>query len=367
MNLIRLIIRCLAITTVGDNIVFGEVRASASSIQSPKDVFFQGREMLSIESKIVGGQPAGLTQFPYYGKLQSLCLGWKQDSKIRDVTSSTLVRIAQWWGSSPGTPDSISTCAATLVHSDIILSAAHCNGISENVNVVVGAYYPFSSVQGILRTVTDRIVNPNYNDVTIANDFLVLKLDSPVPTTPVTLNSDPTSPHTDEWLTIIGLGLTNETGQSSSELMQVSVEYVDPATCSDDYRSEIPINETVQLCAGVSGGGKGPCFGDSGGPVLNSHGVLVGLVSASAGCAMAGYPAINARVSGAITWIQQQVCLLSSDPPEYCPDKLIRTVPSLETSSATNSVRAMSKRQLLQMILLTVMTSSTLLIENMFA
>lgn len=226
---------------------------------------------------------------------------------------------AQWWGNPAETTEYSAACSATLIHSDILLTAAHCNGIVNNINVIVGAYYSYSNAQGILRTVVNRAVHPDFNEVTIANDFLVLKLDSPVPIAPVILNGDPNSPMGNENLTIIGVGQMNETGDGSPVLLQVCVGYIDPEVCNENYRNVSTINSTVQMCAGVPGGGKGPCYGDSGGPVVNSNGLQVGVVSAAVGCAEAEYPSISARVSGAIKWIQHQVCALSSAPPSYCP------------------------------------------------
>jgi nitrate reductase NapE component len=47
----------------------------------------------------------------------------------------------------------------------------------------------------------------------------------------------------------------------------------------------------------------------------------VGIVSFGVGCGEENYAGVNARVSGAIDWIQDQVCSLSSYPPEHlCGD-----------------------------------------------
>jgi hypothetical protein len=176
----------------------------------------------------------------------------------RILTQIILLEPAQWWGNPAETTEYYATCAATLIHSDILLTAAHCNGIVNNINVLVGAYYPYSSIQGNVRTVIDRAIHPDFNAVTIENDFLVLKLDSPVPSiAPVVLNGDRASPSIHESLIIIGVGQMNETGDPSQTLLQVSVDYIDPTTCSDDYRNVSTVSPTMKLCTGVPGGGKG--------------------------------------------------------------------------------------------------------------
>ncbi len=231
------------------------------------------------------------------------------------------IGIGQIWGNPLGRTDTGSSCGVSLIHADILLSAAHCSkNIMSNVNVVVGALYLRSNRQGILRTVTDRRVHPNFNNKTLTYDFLVLKLNRGVPTPSVPLNSNPNSPISNEQLTVTGLGLTTDGGEEPEDLQKVDVYYLTPSTCSSAYASQgIPNSSTVQMCAGVSGVDKGFCNGDSGGPLLNSRGVQVGIVSGSIGCG--SYPGFYSRVSNQISWIQQQVCALSSYPPLYCYKK----------------------------------------------
>ena len=71
-------------------------------------------------------------------------------------------------------------CGASLIHEDIILSAAHCNPI-ETDEVYIGAYRRDSELYDAeLRYITERRVHPDYDDWTVENDFLVMKLDQAV-------------------------------------------------------------------------------------------------------------------------------------------------------------------------------------------
>ncbi|CAF2128623.1 unnamed protein product, partial [Rotaria magnacalcarata] len=67
------------------------------------------------------------------------------------------------------------------------------------------------------------------------------------------------------------------------------------------------VNWTVQLCAGVSGGGKDTCQGDSGGPLMmfssSNQWVLIGVTSSGIGCARAGYSGMYTRVAAFQGWI----------------------------------------------------------------
>lgn len=71
-------------------------------------------------------------------------------------------------------------CGASLIHPDIILSAAHCNGVSSN-EVLIGAFNSGSTAGGAeFRSITQRSQHPLYDDATVSHDFLVMKLDSAV-------------------------------------------------------------------------------------------------------------------------------------------------------------------------------------------
>jgi secreted trypsin-like serine protease len=59
--------------------------------------------------------------------------------------------------------------------------------------------------------------------------------------------------------------------------------------------------------------------GDSGGPVLDKASQKqVGVVSFANGCGTAGFAGVNARVTGALDWIDQSICQMSRTPPATC-------------------------------------------------
>jgi Trypsin len=180
----------------------------------------------------------------------------------------------------------------------------------------VGAYQYATIANGAqLKTIAKKVIHPYYNATTSLNDFMILKLNSTVANAaPVQLNRNASRPVPGEQLTILGMGtITDGTYTEPSILQQVTVNYVTYATCNQAWGSIAP---TVMLCSSTTNGKDG-CTGDGGGPVLDSQGKLVGLVSFGIGCAT-GYPAINARVTGAIDWIDQKICDLSANKPASC-------------------------------------------------
>ena len=59
------------------------------------------------------------------------------------------------------------------------------------------------------------------------------------------------------------------------------------------------------ICANVPGGGKGPCVGDDGGPLVVG-GKLVGMVSWGYGCGSAQYPIVYSNVAYLKDFISQE-------------------------------------------------------------
>mmetsp|Transcript_30452 Transcript_30452/g.50265 ORF Transcript_30452/g.50265 Transcript_30452/m.50265 type:complete len:516 (+) Transcript_30452:176-1723(+) len=214
-------------------------------------------------------------------------------------------------------------CGASLIHKDIILSAAHCYGVGTNTVYIGSSSRNFgSSGRGVQRTVKDRVPHPSYNDETVDYDYLVMKLDRPVDITPVALNEDANSPSDQQELTVIGYGSTYAGGAGTNTLQGATVNYIPTDTCNANYSGEI--NSATMMCGGV-GGGIDSCQGDSGGPIFvetDDYFKQVGIVSWGIGCAQPNFPGVYSRVSGEIDWIKKQICELSDFPPEYCDDDL---------------------------------------------
>ncbi|XP_060725393.1 complement C1r-A subcomponent-like [Tachysurus vachellii] len=153
------------------------------------------------------------------------------------------------------------------------------------------------------------------------NDIALIKLKSPITFSenirPVCLPPKPA-----EWKKYTGLvsgyGLIDdETGgfQVADELMYVDVPSVDQHTCRASFEKERRINNQIphvtdnMFCAGLSGGGKDSCFGDSGSAfVVREKDVYsaVGIVSWGLHlCGSQGTYGVYTKVSQYLDWINK--------------------------------------------------------------
>jgi hypothetical protein len=242
------------------------------------------------EHRIIGGEVAESGEFPFY-------VLWLDED--------------------------VGFCGGSLIHEDIILTAAHCNPILAD-SVTIGAYF-LQSFDANAETglIENRMVHPNYNEETFVNDVMVLKITSPSSLPPIALNDDFSSPIDGENVVSIGLGQTDD-GSPSEMLRKVTVPIVAHDQCAADHADIIVggVVEDVMLCAGLEEGGKSACFGDSGGPLLELRGdkyIQVGINSWNDGeCANPNSPGVYTRVSGVKSWIDQMICELSENPPASC-------------------------------------------------
>ena len=243
-------------------------------------------------------------------------------------------------------------CGGVLVAPDIVVTAGHCL-ISDALSAVVNGYD--ESKSGNLnrrqqfRDVTNALRHPDYDEITSANDIMLLKLSWPVyDIAYVQMNFDESYPPDDSELTVMGLGKT-ETGSYSPVLRYVTVQAINSNVCSKTYKTQkLQVPASIMLCAGSITGGKDSCQGDSGGPLVDSNDLLVGIASWAIGCARKEYPGVYTRISGFKKWLTDNVCSMSDAPPNWCPGSPMPALPAaspLECKDGDGTFQRGSRRR----------------------
>ena len=214
-----------------------------------------------------------------------------------------------------------SGCGGSLIARDVVLTAAHCEGVTDYA--VLGRH-DLNDRDGEVFAVREVIPHPSYSNETYNNDFMLLFLagastDDNVIT--VKLNSDPSVPIVGQTLTVVGWGDTDvRPGHTPPDvLLSTNVNVISNEECdasegydeSGEYWTYKGSITDDMICAEANG--TDSCQGDSGGPLFikgdgGAEDVQVGVVSYGIGCGAVQFPGVYARVSHAYKWIQSEVC-----------------------------------------------------------
>jgi trypsin len=156
-----------------------------------------------------------------------------------------------------------SLCAATLIHSDVLLSAAHCNQAFDE-GVFIGGIY-LNEIDGTFHAVADRLVHPNYSGDELyepINDIMLVKIAIPSTETPVTLARFSGQPAEGSVVTVAGYGLTTEGGDVSDTLLETQMFVSNTDDCLYLYELDASISPKI-FCTLEDN--RDTCQGDSGG------------------------------------------------------------------------------------------------------
>ena len=224
-----------------------------------------GVETDTVETKVVGGEPASVADYPW------------------------VVFLTDAQGSQ--------RCGGALAAPNKVVTAAHCvHGESNQSVKVVAGRQRLDGTDGTVAQVSNIWVHPKYQNASTGSDVAVLTLDQQLPQPPLAVASRgdtglyaPGTPST-----VFGWGKTAENGQQSNDLQKGDMQVLPDQDCTTPYREQYKAD--TMACAGVPNGGVDACQGDSGGPLIAGD-KLIGIVSWGNGCARPGNPGVYTRVA----------------------------------------------------------------------
>jgi hypothetical protein len=203
-------------------------------------------------------------------------------------------------------------CGGSLLDSTHVATAAHCvydeesgTVVDPRVTDVFGGLIDLNQVNGAPHAaVTAVAIDPDYDPARITHDAAVLTLATPLSGTgiaPIDLAAAGTAPLPGTDLVVSGWGTTQQrpadTSPNTDDVSDLLKDlHIAPSAGCTIYRDYTP---AFHLCAGGQTS-EGVCQGDSGGPLVETVGgvpKLVGIVSATGGCGLAGFPTVFARVA----------------------------------------------------------------------
>ncbi|KAJ9481060.1 hypothetical protein VN97_g12445 [Penicillium thymicola] len=197
-------------------------------------------------------------------------------------------------------------CAGSLIGEKSVITTASCvkdkNATSTNVRLGSLHYASGGTVIGV----SSIDIHPKYDADSLDNDIAFLALADPYSgATPAQLPTKQKSLSSGSSVQIFGWGKTSKGESLSSTLRTASVKIISRSDCQNIYESITTISSR-EFCVATKDG-KGACQADHGGPVVDSAGTLVGLISRTKSCDAGNNPGVDIQVDAYLDWINSKL------------------------------------------------------------
>ncbi|CAG7818268.1 unnamed protein product [Allacma fusca] len=199
-------------------------------------------------------------------------------------------------------------CAATIVHQEWLVSAAHCVSGTVGHHTFTAGDHNLAIREDTEQNVTaiEAYAHKQFNRSTFHNDIALFKISPPLQLNKYVQKAVMPSPDFNPKgiATPVGWGAT-ENQSISVVLMEVDVPLITNEECREAYPEKI---FDSSICAVAIEGGKDACKGDSGGPLYfkqDGKQILIGIVSNGRGCGNKKYPGVYTRVSKFLGWMKE--------------------------------------------------------------
>ncbi|XP_056459283.1 duodenase-1-like [Gadus chalcogrammus] len=194
-------------------------------------------------------------------------------------------------------------CGGFLIRKDIVLTAAHCD--KKELTVVLGTN-DLRKVKKTMRYHVKKCKHADFDNSSLANDIMTLKLSSPSQIEPIQLPNGKMKIKNNTPCLVAGWGSIMSGGPGVEKLREVDVATIDRRICKQRWTT-LPAKT---ICAGGYPTNKGFCQGDSGGPLVCNT-MAVGIVSYTGDtCDYPHLPNVYTDITKFLPWI--------NDPKAKC-------------------------------------------------